>query len=403
MINVLFYVKRKKPLKDGTVPIFVRVTANGTSHEVSMHSSIAPSQWLAVKGRTRGNTLSNKQINSYLEQQEFRLREIEQELGNEGKQISAKAVIARYKGQDEENTSLLTMYREHNAKLAELVGSTVAHNTHKRHETSLKLFEEFLSAKYGKTDIQVKDVSAAVLEDYRHYLMTARKNNNNTMVKYLLNLGKILNHAVTLGIIRQNPTVLLKLHVEEVDKEFLTKEELDVLATKEITVQRLAQVRDIFVFCCYTGLAYADVASLVPDDITTGNEGRQWIRKARTKTRNMCNIPLLSPAQRIIERYSEGCRITGRLLPVLSNQKMNAYLKELATICGIRKQLSTHCARHTFATTVTLANQVSIENVSKMLGHSNIRMTQHYAKILNSSIERDMEKVEFAIAKESKE
>ena len=171
MIAILFYVKRTKPLKDGSVPIFARVTINGTKHEISMHSSIAPSQWITAKGRAKGNTLFNRQINVYLEQQEFQLREIEQELGKEGKQISAKTVIARYKGQDVDDTSLLTMYREHNTKLSALIGSTVAHGTYERHKTSLKLFEEFLSAKYSKTDIQLKDVSVAVLEDYRHYLL----------------------------------------------------------------------------------------------------------------------------------------------------------------------------------------------------------------------------------------
>ncbi len=179
MIHVLFYVKRKKPLKDGSVPIFVRVTVKGTHSECSMHSSIAPSQWFTTKGRAKGNTLLNKQLNTYLDQQEFRLREIEQELGKEGKQISAKSIIARYKGEDTEDFSLLTMYREHNEKLRQLVGNTVALNTYKRHETSLKLFQEFLSAKYGLKDIQLKQVTVTVMEDYRHYLLVTRKNNNS--------------------------------------------------------------------------------------------------------------------------------------------------------------------------------------------------------------------------------
>ena len=308
MIHVLFFVKWTKPLKDGTVPIFARVTSNGTSHECSMHSSIVPLQWVAPKGRARGNTLLNKQLNTYLDQQEFRFREIEQELGKEGKQISAKSIIARYKGEDVEDFSLLTMYREHNAKLQELVGNTLSLSTYKKHETSLKLFEEFLSVKYGKTDIQIKEVSVAVMEEYRHFLLVTRKNNNNTMVKYIRNLGKILNQAVLQGIIRQSPLDLLKLHVDEVDKDFLTKEELDSLINKEIDIPRLARVRVVFVFCCFTGLAYVDVASLVPTNIMQGNEGKLWIRKARTKTRNMCNIPLLSAAKKIIERYSDECK-----------------------------------------------------------------------------------------------
>ena len=157
---------------------------------------------------------------------------------------------------------------------------------------------------------------------------------------------------------------------------------------------RYDRIRDIFLFCCYTGLAYADVYSLTTKEIVTGKEGKQWIVKARTKTHSLCNIPLLKPAIQILERYADFAKAEGRLLPVPANQTMNDGLKEIAELCGINKQLTTHCARHTFATTVTLANNVSIENVSQMLGHSNIKMTQHYAKVLNTSISRDMEKVE---------
>jgi len=224
--------------------------------------------------------------------------------------------------------------------------------------------------------------------------MTVRSNNNNTTVKYLRNLSKVVNLAKTRGLIQTNPIDLLPLKMQTVEREFLTQDELKRLEEKQIGISRLEQVRDIFLFCCLTGLAYVDVASLSMENIVEGKRGRQWLRKARNKTNNMCNIPLLRPALRILEKYAEYRTATGRLLPVPSNQKMNAYLKELATLCGVTKNLTTHCARHTFATTVTLANGASLENVSKMLGHSSVRMTQHYAKILNSSIERDMDKIE---------
>ena len=203
-----------------------------------------------------------------------------------------------------------------------------------------------------------------------------------------------MNLAKTRGLIQTNPIDLLPLKMQTVEREFLTQDELKRLEEKQIGISRLEQVRDIFLFCCLTGLAYVDVASLNMENIVEGKRGRQWLRKARNKTNNMCNIPLLRPALRILEKYAEYRTATGRLLPVPSNQKMNAYLKELATLCGVTKNLTTHCARHTFATTVTLANGASLENVSKMLGHSSVRMTQHYAKILNSSIERDMDKIE---------
>ena len=229
--------------------------------------------------------------------------------------------------------------------------------------------------------------------------MTVRNNNNNTTVKYLRNLSKVINQVKARGVIHTNPIDLLPLKMQPVEREDLTDEELNRLCEKSIEFMRLSQVRDIFVFCCYTGLAYTDVATLTPANIVSSKHGKLWIRKARNKTSNMCNIPLLQPALSILERYEEYQQKTRKLLPVPTNQKMNAYLKELAILCGVTKNLTTHLARHTFATTVTLGNGASLETVSKMLGHSSIRMTQHYAKILNSSIERDMAKVEASLLK----
>ena len=232
-----------------------------------------------------------------------------------------------------------------------------------------------------------------MLKKYQHYLMTVRHNNNNTTVKYLRNLGKVLNMAVTKKLIQTSPLEELKLRIEPVDRGFLNKTELAKLAEKEFGTFRLEQVRDVFLFCCYTGLAYVDVHSLTSDDIIE-EDGQMWIRKARHKTNVMCHIPLIKPARDILAKYEGVLAGLNKVLPVLSNQKMNAYLKEIAAIVGIEKDLTTHIARHTFATTVTLANHVSIENVSKMLGHSSIRMTQHYARILDASIASEMLGVE---------
>ena len=242
-------------------------------------------------------------------------------------------------------------------------------------------------------DVAVNELNVEMLQKYQHYLMATRHNNNNTAVKYIRNLGKIINVAVSRKLIQSSPVEDMKLKTEMVDKGFLTKTELTKLSDKEFGVARLEQVRDVFLFCCYTGLSYVDVHSLTANDIVEEN-GRLWIRKARHKTNVMCHIPILKPAKNILDKYSSSYHKDGKLLPVLSNQKMNAYLKEIAAIVNINKDLTTHLARHTFATTVTLANHVSIENVSKMLGHSNIRMTQHYARILDASIENEMLNVE---------
>lgn len=393
METILFFIKRKKLLKDGTVSIFVRVTFGKLSAEVATGKSVLPSQWVATKGRAKGNTLKTKQVNAFLDQVEYTLHDLTLQIQREGKQVSAKEILSRYKNLNMPKIGILALYAEHNQEQKELVGISVALGTYKRHETSMKLFQEFLMFKYKAKDIPVNEVDVDMLKKYHHYLMTVRHNNNNTTVKYLRNLGKVLNLAVMKKLIQTSPLEELKLRIEPVDKGFLNKVELIKLAEKEFDVTRLEQVRDVFLFCCYTGLAYVDVHSLTANDIVV-EEDRLWIRKARHKTNVMCHIPIIKPAREILDKYTLLSQTTGKLLPVLSNQKMNAYLKEIAAIVGIDKDLTTHLARHTFATTVTLANHVSIENVSKMLGHSSIRMTQHYARILDASIENEMLNVE---------
>lgn len=393
MVSILFFIKRKKLLKDGTASIFARVTFNRLSAEVATGKSVMPSHWVATKGRAKGNTLVNKQVNSFLDQMEYTLHDLTLQIQREGKQVSAKEILSRYKNVNAPKAGILALYGEHNQELKELVGISLALNTYKRHETSMKLFQEFLDYKYHVKDMAVNEVNLEVLQKYQHYLMTVRHNNNNTTVKYIKNLGKVLHLAVSRKLINSSPLGEMKLRIEPVDKGFLSKEELLRLSNKTFEVQRLEQVRDVFLFCCYTGLAYVDVHSLTNNDIVE-EEGRLWIKKSRHKTNVMCHIPVLKPAKEILDKYASLASVTGMLLPVLSNQKMNAYLKEIAAIVGINKELTTHTARHTFATTVTLANHVSIENVSKMLGHSSIRMTQHYARILDASIENEMLNVE---------
>jgi integrase len=180
--------------------------------------------------------------------------------------------------------------------------------------------------------------------------------------------------------------------MKEVNRQFLTEQELQTLSNKALMNERLRQVRDIFVFSCYTGLAYIDAANLTPQNIGIGMDGERWIYTFRQKTDTRTNIPVLPPAMAIIEKYKEHqlCKVKNKLLPILSNQKMNAYLKEIAALCNINKELTFHIARHTFATTVTLSNGIPIETVSKMLGHSSIKQTQHYAKILDRKVSDDM-------------
>lgn len=397
MLGILFFIKRKKLLKNGLAPIYVRITVNNQSSECSISKSIIPSHWISQKGRVRNNTLLNKQLNYFIDQQEFKINELLNEIIREGKEVTSNEIMNHFRGDSIQKNYLLEIYEEHNNKLKELIGRDVALATYKRHCTSLNLLKEFLLAKMHKTDILIKEVNVVFFEEYKHYLMTVRNNSNNTAVKYLKNLGKIVQIAKTRNLIEKNPINDLKLRIDEVRMNFLTDDELNRLTQLTIDIKRLDMVRDVFLFCCYTGLAYIDVKNLNLDNIEK-SEDNLWLHVTRQKTNSICYIPILKPAKAILDKY-DGKLINRKLLPVPSNQKMNAYLKELADLSGIKKELSTHCARHTFATTITLANKVTIENVSKMLGHKSLRMTLHYARILNLSIANDMKMVDSILEK----
>tara|TARA_R110002051_G_scaffold83979_3_gene148841 strand:- start:186 stop:932 length:747 start_codon:yes stop_codon:yes gene_type:complete len=239
---------------------------------------------------------------------------------------------------------------------------------------------------------------------FEYYLKTTKNCSHNSAIKYVTNLKKIIRIAFDHDWITKNPFANWKARIKIIDRAFLSEEEIQAIIEKEFTIKRLDQVKDIFIFCCYTGLAYADVKKLCKDDVVIGIDGEKWIKTVRTKTSTRSNIPILPIAQKILDKYKEDPTVISNnvLLPVLSNQKTNAYLKEIADVCGISKNLTFHLARHTFATTVTLTNGVPIETVSKMLGHKSLKTTQHYAKILDRKVSEDMKilrnkfKVEFS-------
>lgn len=232
------------------------------------------------------------------------------------------------------------------------------------------------------------------IEDYEFWLKTEKKCCHNTATKYLKNFKKIIRIALAKGWMKNDPFSEIKFSLDKVEPDFLEDSEIQKLISKEIDIPRLGQVRDVFVFCCFTGLAFSDIHDLKKEHIVEDPNGAKWIRKGRQKTKIMCNIPLMEVPLKILGKYStnEYCKSRGVLFPVLCNQKMNAYLKELADICGIKKTLTTHTARHTFAT-FALANGVSIESVAKMLGHTNVQMTRHYARVLDRTVIREMSQV----------
>jgi site-specific recombinase XerD len=287
---------------------------------------------------------------------------------------------------------LVPIFQDHNNKIKELIGKEYAPGTLERYTTSLKHTIEFMQWKYNMSDIDITKIDHAFISDYEFWLRSVRNCSNNTAVKYIKNFNKIIKLCLANDWLDKNPFANYKAKVKEVERVYLTEDEIQTIINKDFKTERLALVRDIFLFSCFTGLAYIDVKNLTKSHISHGIDGEQWIFTHRQKTESASKIPILPVTQMIIDKYENHPQSSNedKLLPILSNQKMNAYLKEIAAICNINKELTFHIARHTFATTVTLTNGVPIESVSKMLGHKNLRTTQHYAKVLDRKVSEDM-------------
>ena len=400
--RVLFFLKKTKLLKNGEASVCMRITVNGTRVENNIRKSIDPALWSQAKETARGKSRRACDLNTYIEEARIKLYQIFCELEQQNRPITAHLLQELFFGQEkpEEVRTLLGTMQEHNDQCRALVGTDYALITVRRYESCRRYLAELIRQRYGKEDLPLAEVNGELVRAFAFYLKTEKGCQQNTVIRYMKCLKKITNLARANDWMAKDPFLGIRFHEKEVVREFLTMDELQTIYRKEFPLERLTLVRDVFIFAAFTGLAFIDVQQLAPEHIVRDNNGNLWIRKPRQKTKNMCNIPLLDIPQEILRKYADHptCRKKGVLLPVPCNQKMNSYLKEIADICMIRKNLTTHLARHSYATSVCLANGVSLENVAKMLGHSNIKMTQHYARVLNSSILRDMMQVERAIS-----
>ena len=395
-LSVLFIIKKAKLLKNGEAPICMRITVNKRVAEVMIKRSIPIDLWNQKKECSKGKDRVAAELNHYINTVRAKVLQIHRELEIDNKPITADIIKDCFYGRDKVQRSLLEVYAEHNEKCRALIGKEYTESTVTKFDTSINRLKEYIRSNYHRDDIMLAELDGQFIRDFDFWLKTDKHCQNNSALKHLKNLKKVIRIALANDWIKKDPFYGIHFKQDEVNVEFLSREELDILMNKEFTIKRLEQVRDVFVFCCFTALAFVDVQQLSREHLIKDNNGALWIRKARQKTNQMCNVPVLSIPQRILRKYEDNaeCIKKGVLLPVISNQRMNAYLKEIADVCGIAKRLTTHVARHTAATVVFLANDVSMENVSKILGHSNIRMTQHYAKVLDSSIMREMVNVE---------
>lgn len=390
--SALFYLKKPKNYVNGPVPIYLRITVAGKRAELTAARSVDPAQWNCNAGRVIGTKEASRMLNNYLDQLRSMVITAHQQLTEQNVTITAERLKNKLTGKAEVTRMLLDQFAEHNRRVEALVGADFASGTLERYKTSYKHTVDFIKWKYNINDVDIRDVDHDFITSYDFYLRSVRKCSNNTAIKYLKNFKKIILICMASGWLTVDPFANYKAKIKVVNREFLTEEEIQRIADKYFDMERLVQIRDIFLFSCFTGLAYADVHKLKPAEIVTGPDGELWLNTKRQKTDVPTRVPLLPSAVNILQRYIDSpiCISRDKVLPVCTNEKTNAYLKEIGDLCGISKRLTFHIARHTFATTVTLANGVPIESVSKMLGHTNIKTTQHYAKILDLKVGKDM-------------
>jgi site-specific recombinase XerD len=391
-VSILFYAKKAKAAANGLVPIYTRITINGKRIELSTNRFIEISKWSTEAGKIKGSSEEARSINNHLDLLKSQIRDAEMELIHKKIALTTETIKSKLLGVDERARMLVPIFQDHNNKIKELVGKEYAPGTLERYTTSLKHTIEFMQWKYNISDIDITKIDHAFITDYEFWLRSVRNCANNTAVKYLKNFNKIIKLCLANDWLDKNPFANYKSKVKEVERVYLTEAEIQSIIEKDFKTERLSLVRDIFLFSCFTGLAYIDVKNLTKSHVSYGIDGEKWIFTHRQKTESASKIPILPVTQMIIDKYENHpqCINEDKLLPILSNQKMNAYLKEIAGVCEIEKELTFHIARHTFATTVTLTNGVPIESVSKMLGHKNLKTTQHYAKVLDRKVSEDM-------------
>ncbi len=393
--GVAFYLKKQKTNQAGKSPIYARITVNGKRNEISVKRSIEENNWNPVKGMAKGSREEITKLNKYLDQFKAGIVEGYQQLLMQKKFITAELLKEKVTGADQSEFTLCKLMEYHNTEQAQVLEP----GTMKNYYTTQKYIKEFIRERFKTNDKYLSELSYKFITDFEYYLRnrTPEKGqkplNNNGLMKHIERFCKMVNLAVRLEWIDRNPFHAYQLKFDKVEREYLTKHELARIEAKKFNIVRLQIVQDLFVFSCYTGLAYIDVFNLTPANLIEKSANNFWIATNRQKTNEPVRVPLLPKALAIIEKYKghPQALAKGKVLPTLSNQKLNSYLKEIADTCDITKPLTFHIARHTFATTVTLTNGVPIETVSKLLGHSKLTTTQIYAKVVESKLGDDME------------
>lgn len=402
-LGLTVFLKHQKHKKDSGISyVYLRITINGIRKELSTQRSWPVLNWNTSSGRANDKKRGSKILNTYLDALIVRCHNIKTQLLETGRTISASAIKDILKGREKERY-ILAEFREHNTRMARLVNTKeYSAATLQKYQTIQEHLKGFITHKYGKDDLQLKALDYEFINDYSYWLKSERHISINTTSKYIGCVKKIVLICLNKGFISTDPFKGFTSRTKEVIISVLNRQELKSISDKMFFTDRLRYVKDIFLFCCYTGLSYIDVKQLRRDNVQKGFDGELWLNVQRQKTNIATRLPLLPKAVQIMKKYTNLSKsiYDKSLLPVYSNQKTNEYLKEIAAICGIKKRLTFHVARHTFATTIALANGIPIETLSKMLGHKSIMQTQHYAKIQDLKVSEDMKKLKTKINKD---
>ena len=388
--KVLFYVKKGSEKPNGNLPLMCRITVDGEIKQFSCKMDVPPRLWDVKNSRASGKSVEAQRINLAVDKIRVEVNRRYQELMQTDGDVTAAKLKDAYLGIGVKQETLLKLFEQHNAEFEKKVGHSRAQGTFTRYRTVCNHIREFLPHTYKREDIPLKELNLTFINDFEYFLRTEKKCRTNTVWGYMIVLKHIVSIARNDGRLPFNPFAGYINSPESVDRGYLTQTEIQTLMDAPMKNATHELVRDLFVFSVFTGLAYSDVKNLTADRLQTFFDGNLWIITKRVKTNTDVNVPLLDIPKMILKKY-KGKLPDGKILPVISNQKLNAYLKEIADICGIKKNLTFHLARHTFATTTTLSKGVPIETVSKMLGHTNIETTQIYARITNSKIGSDMQ------------
>lgn len=388
--NLLFHVRKGRKDSTGMVPVYLRVTVNGKSSTISINRKVSLTAWDDKRGRVKQKIISEKSVNDYIETINVKAFEAHKQLLDDGKAVTPESIVAILLGKKERDYTLLKIVEKHNTEMKRGLGISSSYGNFKNYKTSQLYIQEFIETEYKQKDMLLSDLDLSFIKQYVYFLQTVKSCHHNGAMKQVQRLNKILNLAIDHGWITKNPFNSYKIKFKPYDKIILDWEELQKVENLANLTPKLSIIKDAFIFSCYTGLAYIDVKNLTREYIVTGVNGKPWIITRRTKTETKSRIPLLPIPLALIEKYKGHPKLkVGHVIPIFSNQKTNDYLKDLADAAGIKKKLSFHCARHIFATVITLSNGVPIETVSKMLGHKDIRTTQIYSKVVDEKISHD--------------